>query len=169
MERGLQMRLFVAIQLSDELKKNITCTLHDLKQKGVKGNYVPTQNLHLTLAFIGEIDDPGAVKAALKNVSFKPFKLALSDMGTFGDLLWVGMKGNQGLSAAAKSVRDALDTAGIPYDRKEFKPHITVIRKASGNWKQVTAPKGQMMVKKISLMKTTFRDGKPVYSEVASI
>ena len=56
MERGLQMRLFVAIQLSDELKKNITGTLHDLKQKGVKGNYVPTQNLHLTLAFIGETD-----------------------------------------------------------------------------------------------------------------
>lgn len=94
------MRLFVAIQLSDELKKNITGTLHDLKQKGVKGNYVPTQNLHLTLAFIGENDDPGAIKAALKTVSFKPFKLALSDMGTFGDLLWVGMKGNQGLSAS---------------------------------------------------------------------
>lgn len=162
------MRLFVAIQLSDELKKNITGTLHDLKQKGVKGSYVPTQNLHLTLAFIGETDDPGAVKEALKNVYFKPFKLVLSDMGTFGDLLWVGMKGNQGLSAVAKSVRDALDTSGITYDRKEFKPHITLIRKSSGNWKQVAAPRGQMMVNKISLMRTTFRDGKPFYAEVAS-
>ena len=162
------MRLFVAIQLSDEIKKTIMGILHDLKQKGVKGNYVPAQNLHLTLAFIGETDDPGAVKEALKNVSFKPFKLSLSDMGTFGNLLWTGMKGNQGLSAAVKSVRDALDAAGIEYDRKEFKPHITLIRKASGNWKQVQAPKGQMMVKKISLMKTTFKDGKPVYSEVCS-
>lgn len=70
------MRLFVAIQLSDEIKKNITGTLHDLKQKGVKGNYVPMQNLHLTLAFIGETKDPGAVKDALKKVSFKPFKLS---------------------------------------------------------------------------------------------
>ena len=106
------MRLFVAIQLSDEIKKNITGTLHDLKQKGVKGNYVPMQNLHLTLAFIGETKDPGAVKDALKKVSFKPFKLSLSELGTFGSLIWVGMKGNQGLSAAAKSVREALDAAG---------------------------------------------------------
>ena len=62
------MRVFVAITLSSELKKTITGTLHDLKQKGVKGNYVPVQNLHLTLAFIGETDKSGAVKEALKNV-----------------------------------------------------------------------------------------------------
>ena len=162
------MRLFVAIQLADDMKKTIAGTLHTMKQKGVRGNYVPLQNLHLTVAFIGETDDPGAVKDALAGISFKPFKLALSELGTFGDLLWVGMKGNQGLSAAVKSVRDALDAAGIDYDRKKFVPHITIIRKASGSWKQVPAPKGEMMVKKISLMKTTFKDGKPVYSEVCS-
>ena len=162
------MRLFAAIELSEEMKKTIGGTLHTLKQKDVRGSYVPLQNLHLTLAFIGETDQPGAVKDALSGISWKPFKLALSDLGTFGDLLWVGMKGNQGLSAAAKTVRDALDAAGIDYDRKKFTPHITLIRKASGPWKQVPAPKGEMMVRKISLMKTTFKDGKPVYSEVAS-
>jgi len=160
------MRLFVAIQLSDELKKSIGGTLHSLKQKGVRGNYVPLQNLHLTLAFIGETDNPGAVKEALQNVSVKPFKLSLSSMGSFGDLLWIGMKGNQGLSAVAKSVREALDAAGIPYDRKKFVPHITIVRKASGNWKQVPTARGEMMVSKLSLMKTTFKDGKPSYSEV---
>ena len=163
------MRLFVAIQLSDELKKGITGTLHDMKKQGIKGNYVPAQNLHLTLAFLGETDDPGAVKDALKKISFKPFKLSLAEMGTFGDLLWVGMKGNQGLSGAAKAVRDALEAAGIDYDREKFVPHITIIRKVSGNWKQIPAPKGEMMVKQISLMKTTFKDGKPVYSEVCLI
>ena len=162
------MRLFVAIQLSDDIKKSIAGTLHSLKQKGVKGNYIPLQSMHLTLAFIGETDDPGAVKDALRSISYKPFKLSLSDMGNFEDLLWVGIKGNQGLSAAAKSVRDALDAAGISYDKKKFTPHITIVRKSAGNWKQVPAPKGEMMVKKISLMKTTFKDGKPVYSEVCS-
>ena len=160
------MRLFVAIQLSDDMKKMITGTMHGLKKKGVKGRYVPAQNLHLTLAFIGEQSDPGPVKEALEKVSFKPFKLTLSNMGSFGDLLWVGMKGNQGLSALAASVREALDQARIPYDRKKFVPHITIIRKASGNWKQVPPPRGDMMVKKISLMKSTFKDGKPVYTEI---
>ena len=162
------MRLFIAIRLSEEMNKSIAGTLHGLKQQGIRGNYVPLQNLHLTLAFIGETEDPGAVKEAMKNIRWKPFKLSLSEMGTFGDLLWVGMKGNQGLSAAAKSVREALEAAGIDYDRKKFTPHVTIVRKAAGNWKQVPAPKGEMMVKKISLMKTTFKDGKPVYTEVCS-
>ena len=105
------MRLFVAIQLSDEMKKSVTGTLHDLKKKGISGNYVPTQNLHVTLAFIGETDSPGTVKDALSSVKFKPFRMTLSELGNFGDLLWVGMKGNQGLSGAAKAVRDALDAA----------------------------------------------------------
>jgi len=160
------MRVFVAITLSNELKKTITGTLHDLKQKGIKGNYVPVQNLHLTLAFIGETDKPGAVKEALRNVSFKPFRLSLSDMGTFGDVLWAGVKGNQGLSAAAKSVRDALDAAGIAYDRQKFVPHITLVRKAAGNWKQVAAPKGEMTVTKISLMKSAVKNGKSIYTEI---
>ncbi len=162
------MRLFVAIQLSEDIKKSITSTMHDLKKAGVKGSFIPTQNLHVTLAFIGETKDPGAVKDALSRISIKPFRLTLSDMGCFGDLLWVGVKGNQGLSGAAKSVRDALDNAGIDYDRKKFTPHITVIRKASGNWKQVQAPKAEMMVKKISLMKSSVKDGKTIYTEVLS-
>ena len=112
------MRLFVAIKLSDEMKKSITASMHDLKKKGVKGSYVPMANLHVTLAFIGETDNPGAVKDALKSISFKPFKLSFSEMGSFGDLLFVGIKGNQGLSSLAKSVREALDQAGIDFDRK---------------------------------------------------
>ena len=163
------MRLFVAITLSDELKKKITGTLHDLKKTGVRGNYVPTQNLHLTLAFIGETKDAEAIKGALGSVQFKPFKLALSEMGTFGDLLWVGMKGNQGLSAVVKSVRDALDAAGVSYDSKKFVPHITIIRKMSGNWKQTPAPGGDMMVKKISLMKSERKNEKQVYTEIFSV
>ncbi|MBQ4177032.1 MAG: RNA 2',3'-cyclic phosphodiesterase [Lachnospiraceae bacterium] len=163
------MRLFAAIQLSDECKRSLTGMMHELKKQGVKGSYVPVQNLHLTLAFIGETDDPGAVKDALKNVSVKPFRLAMTQPGVFGDILWMGVKGNQGLSGAAKAVRDALEEAGISYDRKKFEPHITLVRKVSGNWKNAAVPKGEMMVKKISLMKSSVRDGKRVYTEVMSV
>ena len=162
------MRLFAAVTLSDELKKTLMGTMHEMKKTGIRGNYVPVQNLHLTLAFIGETVSAEPVKEALKNVHFKPFKLSLSEMGCFGDLLWTGMKGNQGISAAVKSVRDALDQAGIAYDKKKFVPHITLIRKMNGNWKQIPAPKGEMLVKKISLMKSEVKDGRRVYTEIAS-
>ena len=160
------MRLFVAIELSNEMKSSITQTMHGLKKAGVKGSYVPSQNLHLTLAFIGEVKRNAAVKEALQTVKIKPFRLSLSEMGTFGDLLWVGLKGNQGLSAVVRDVRGALDAAGIDYDKKKFVPHITIIRKMNGNWKSVPAPKGEMMVKKISLMKSEVKDGKRVYTEI---
>lgn len=163
------MRLFVAVPLSDELKSTITGTMHQLKVQGVKGSYVPTKNLHLTLAFIGEIPDASVVKEALKKVSVKPFRLSLADMGNFGDVLWIGLRGNQGLSAVVKTVRSALDEAGISYDRKKFVPHITVIRKMAGRWKEVPAPKGEMTVKNVSLMKSEVKDGKRVYTEILSI
>ena len=163
------MRLFIAVSLSDEMKRSITSALHDMKQKNIRGNYVPTQNLHLTMAFIGERKEADDVISAMKSVEYKPFKLALSETGVFGDLLWVGMKGNQGLSGAVKSIRDALDAAGISYDTKKFVPHITLIRKMSGNWKSVPAPKGEMMVKKISLMRSDVKNGKRIYTEIFSI
>ena len=162
------MRVFVAIQLSEEMKSAVTDTLHLMKKQGIRGSYVPKQNLHLTVAFIGETKEAAAVKAALQTVKIKPFRLSFSDMDTFGDLLWVGLKGNQGLSAAVREVRTALDTAGIAYDRKKFVPHITMIRKMTGSWKQVPAPKGDMTVKGISLMKSEMKDGKRVYTEIGS-
>ena len=163
------MRLFVAIPLPDEMKTSLVGLMHALKKAGVKGNYVPVQNLHLTLAFIGAVESAAAVKDALRTVSFKPFRLSLTELGNFSDLLWVGVKGNQGLSAAAKAVRDALDAAGIDYDRKKFTPHITLIRKAAGRWQQAAAPKGDSMVQKISLMKSGQRNGKQVYTEILSL
>ena len=160
------MRIFIAIQLSDEMKAAVTGTMHELKKAGVKGSYIPSQNLHLTLAFIGETKDAGVIKDAVKDLSFKPFRLSLSDMGTFGDLLWVGLKGNQGLSAIVRDVRAALEAAGIPYDGKKFVPHITIVRNMIGSYQKVPSPKGEMMVKKISVMRSDIKEGKRVYTEL---
>lgn len=164
-EEKNNMRLFVAITLSEEMKAAIISLMHEMKPH-VKGKYTPVQNLHLTLAFIGEIKNVSEVRDALGKISVKPFKLSLTDIGNFGDLLWIGVKGNQGLSGAAKAVRDALDNAGVDYDRKGFTPHITIVRNASGRWQGIKAPKTEMMVKRVSLMKSEQRNGKTVYSEV---
>ena len=72
------MRLFIAIQLSDEMKKALVACMHDLKKQGVEGNYVPAQNLHLTLAFIGEYDDPTKVKNIIEGDPVFSFRLGVS-------------------------------------------------------------------------------------------
>ena len=69
------MRLFIAIRLSDEMKKALINCMHDLKKQGVEGNYVPAQNLHMTLAFIGEYNEPEKVKKVIKKVPMPEFRL----------------------------------------------------------------------------------------------
>ena len=160
------MRLFVAVQLSDEMKAALLSTMHDLKKAGVKGSYTPGANLHLTMAFIGEFKDPEAVKKVIQSVPFKPFKLSLDGLGAFDNTLWAGIKGNQGLKTLAKDLRAALTAAGIPCDTQAFVPHVTLIRRASGRWQSVPAPRGDMMVKNLSLMRSDLQDGKRVYTEL---
>ncbi len=161
------MRLFIAIQLSDPMKKALVNMMHELKKQGVEGNYVPAQNLHMTLAFIGEYDDPARIKEVISRVPVPEFRMSLSDMGNFGNILWAGVKGNQKLKAYVKDLRSALDAEGIPFDRDKFVPHITLIRKytAKRSYK-VSMPKAEMMVKRASLMKSEQKNGKPVYKEL---
>ena len=98
------MRLFIAIPLSPEMQKALVACIHDLKKQGVEGNYVPAANLHMTLAFIGEYDDPKKVKQVIARVPVPKFRLALSEKGNFGNILWAGVKGNQKLSAYVKEL-----------------------------------------------------------------
>ncbi|MCR5735649.1 MAG: RNA 2',3'-cyclic phosphodiesterase [Lachnospiraceae bacterium] len=163
------MRLFVAIELSDEMKKAAIKILHDLKEAGVTGSFTPVQNLHLTLCFIGEMPDSKPVEDALSTVKFKPFKLDYTETGHFGDLLYVATRGGQGINSLASDIRKALDNAGIEYDRKKFTPHITLIRRSAGKAGKIAIPDTSMMVKKVSLMRSDNVNGKMVYKEIYHI
>ena len=107
------------------------------------------------------------VRQAMNATPFAPFMLTLTDLGNFGDLLWVGAKGGQKLKAYVKALGIQLDAAGIKYDRKKFEPHITLVRKASNAHPQgISVPKKEMMVKRISLMKSEQKNGRMVYTEI---
>ena len=127
------MRLFIAIQFSDDIKKGLISVMHELKKKNIGGNYSPAANLHLTLAFIGETQNVDGVKKAMEATAFAPFMLSLTELGNFGDILWVGAKGGQKLKAYVKALGAQLDTAGIKYDRKKFEPHITLVETAGNH------------------------------------
>lgn len=161
------MRLFIAIQLSDEIKKALVACMHDLKKQGVEGNYVPAQNLHLTLAFIGEYDDPAKVRKVIGSVPLPQIRLSISGKGNFGNLLWAGVKGNQKLKTYVKELRAALKEAQIPFDDDKFIPHITLIRKTVAKKPyEVHLSKAEMTVEKVSLMKSEMKNGKVVYREL---
>ena len=148
------MRLFIAIPLSAEMKAALHQTQEYLFRRGVRGNYSPEENFHITLAFIGEYSDPDAVLDVLSTVPFHPTAIRLSGFGSFGDLLWAVIEKNEALESYVKQFRRALSEAGIPFDRKRFSPHITLIRRATGKIPGVTIPPAQMNADHASLFRS---------------
>ena len=163
------MRLFIAIRLSKAMKEALLDLQRALHARGVRGNFTPEENLHLTLAFIGEYPEAEAVSDALAGVSFTPFTLHLAGMGCFGDLWWAGMDRSEALGALARRVRHALAEAGIPCDRKRFSPHITLLRKARGAVPVLAPEPAEMRVEAVSLMRSDRGKRGMLYTELARI
>ncbi|MBQ6675643.1 MAG: RNA 2',3'-cyclic phosphodiesterase [Ruminococcus sp.] len=158
------MRLFIALEPSDNVKTALLAMQGALKKKNVKGRFTPCENFHLTLAFIGEYPDAGQAADALSQVSFAPFEITVRGLGCFGDTLWAGVEGSQGLEALAKKIRHALALGGIPFDKKSFSPHITLARKAEGDFSGTAVPEESMMVTGFTLFSSTFGKNGMLYT-----
>ena len=166
------MRLFIAIQLDPNIKKALTDAQNELRQRGFKGRFTDIANMHLTLAFIGEFNDPDAVLEAMEQVQFEPFQLSLAGyIGNFGDLLWAGIEKSSQLEKLVKSLRHTLSEAQIPFDGRKFNPHITLLRYAESKrgFSDITVRKEKMSVCKISLMRSDFGKHGAVYTELGSV
>ena len=164
------MRLFIAIQLSDGIRNSLSAVQTYLRDHGVRGNYTKIENLHLTLAFIGEYSDPDLVLEVIRSVPFAPFPMRIEGFGSFGDLYWCGIGGNDDLLFYVKRLRRTLAENGIPFDRKNFSPHITLIRMAEYEQRRgfpgVAIPDVSMRVTGVSLMRSDRTKSGMVYTEV---
>ena len=166
------MRLFVAVKLSPGAKQLIKDTQTIFRKLGVSGNYTREENMHVTLAFIGEYDDPDKVMEALKQVSFEPFEITLGKTGRFGDLWWMGAYKSEELDLLAEKVRKALGDSGIPFDPKKFKAHITFLRRAVYKGTepgQIPAEPVKMTVESFSLFKSERGRYGMIYTEIGKV
>lgn len=165
------MRLFIAFQLSDAVKRALVSVQESLRKGGARGNFTKVENLHLTLAFIGEYRDPDRVLDNMAAVPFSPIALGLEGFGNFGELYWCGLHGSEALSACAKRLRRALAEAGIPYDRTRFRPHITLLRKASfeRGVPGIVIPDAAMTAEAMSLMRSERGRNGMIYTELGHV
>ena len=166
------MRLFVAIELDPNARRQIGNVQDALIKQGVKGNYTPPENLHLTLAFLGERSEYSAVLAALKRVKYESFTIETDRPGRFGGVWWVGISQCAGLERLAQAVREALDGAGIAYDRKAFRGHITILRRpddAGDRIPEIPTEPVSMKVDRFSLMRSDRGSRGMVYTPLGSI
>ena len=163
------MRLFIAIRLSDAMKDALTAAQDEMYAHGVRGNFTTRENMHLTLAFIGEYPDKEQVMDALSSVSFSSFSIALKGMGCFRDLWWAGMEESAPLTAVVRRIRRALAENEIPFDKNRFSPHITLIRKATGTMPGIQIDTVSMPVKSILLMRSDRGKRGMIYTAVGEI
>ncbi|MBQ6466153.1 MAG: RNA 2',3'-cyclic phosphodiesterase [Oscillospiraceae bacterium] len=167
------MRLFLAILPDPDMRDALCAVQHELRRRGVEGNFTRPENLHLTLAFIGDYPDPDAVLEALSELRFEPFSLALDGLGAFGELWWAGLRGNEALDALVRRLRRALGDAGIPFDRKSFLPHITLVRKAQlrrgTKLGELPLPAAETRAARVSLMLSTRGKSGMIYTELGAV
>lgn len=125
------MRLFIAIELPDELKQE----LERLKTDIPGARWVPAVQIHLTLAFLSEVDEATVAKLTdlLAQLQADPFELSPGGIGCFPDrvrprVVWLGVKPVPKLLRLAQAVHHAALTAGIILEERPFSPHLTIAR-----------------------------------------
>ena len=168
------MRLFISVQLNNELKNAVISAQNTLRQNKVSGHYTDFQKLHLTLAFIGEYGNAEHVLEAMEQVHFESFQLKFDGhIGSFGNLLWAGLEQSDDLEKLARQLRHFLAEYHIPFDKKKFSPHITMLRNAVippyTDIFPININKVSMKVSEVSLMRSEHGKHGMIYTEIGSI
>lgn len=131
-------RTFLAIELTEEARAYLGRELQRLRASLPQVSWVDPASLHLTLAFLGELDDERlaqATEASLEAASqHKPFTLGIGALGTFGSprqprVIWRGITGNlPRLLALQSTLITALTSRGFPAEERPYSPHLTLAR-----------------------------------------
>ena len=124
-------RLFVALQLPDPLRE----ALYGLQYGLRNARWLDEDGLHLTLAFIGDVDSLARrrIETALEAVTAPALRMELHGLGCFPPrdaprVLWTGASPKDQLGTLARAVRRALERAGSTPERRKFMPHVTIAR-----------------------------------------
>ena len=137
---GRRVRLFFSLPLPDEVKEKLRPTLRAAQKVSADGvGFTKLEQLHFTLAFLGEQpgpDDALAAGESLREVA--SFDLVLSGVGAFPGanrprVLFIDVTGGSAeLVAAAERLRVALEQRGLPVEERKFRPHLTLGRVREG-------------------------------------
>lgn len=125
------IRAFVAIALPETARVTLE-TAQDRLPSDIRRQ--PEDNLHLTLAFLGNLPEPdlAEVDLALQHLRAAPFALRLSGVGVFGGarprVVWAGFAPCPELDRLQAAVMRAARGVGLDLPARRFVPHVTLAR-----------------------------------------
>lgn len=177
------MRSFLAVDIDSRVKSEINRFLEKLRRVQESVKWVQQDNVHITLYFFGEIDDPtlqaleGVVQSAVLGLS--SFSVGIEGLSAFPStsrprVIWLGVRDATGtLKRIYSAVYEQIMACNLDVERekKGYTPHITV-----GRVKERTAPKlidelgtsrgiyfGDIAVNSVVLYKSTLTRTGPIY------
>jgi len=170
------MRTFIAIDFDNEIKNNLSQLITGLKKGSSNIKWIEHHGMHLTLKFLGEIppEKVSEVESSLLKVTEKHrhFPLRFKGTGTFPEgnkkprILWVGIEDNETLKILQSEIESELEKIHFPRENRKFHPHLTLGRVKSYYNLSLTLSEiakerekdfGEMVVKKITLFKSTLK------------
>ncbi len=186
-------RAFVALQLDEPTRAAVAAEIERLRPLSRAVAWVPAQNLHLTLKFLGEQSDGRLADAiiALEEAAAGrgPFSLTLHGLGAFPGLerpriLWVGVaEGALDVRALQSEVEGALDRRGFSRESRPWHPHLTIGRVFDPRrWRRDAGPAlresiaraatigfGTLGVSQVALMRSDLLPSGARYSELCAV
>lgn len=176
------VRAFVAIELSDAVKKGFERAQERLRMAGGRLNLVDPTLAHLTLMFLGEVEPEKleAVKAALLTIRDKAYDLRVA--GVSGNnlrrprVVWFEVQDGGRTARLARAVEGALSPLGFEPERRGFTPHVTLARvKEFGPSLPETIAgiadmeAGTCTIDRITLKKSTLTPQGPIYETLLEV
>jgi RNA 2',3'-cyclic 3'-phosphodiesterase len=132
------MRLFVALDIDEEIRNRISRFLEGVRGFAPEARWVQPGSLHVTLKFIGERseEDGAQIRCELENVRARAFRLDFRGHGFFPSaraprVFWVGVESDPSLASLAAAVDKTLAALNIPKEEHAFNPHLTLARSGS--------------------------------------
>ncbi|MDR0470092.1 MAG: RNA 2',3'-cyclic phosphodiesterase [Peptococcaceae bacterium] len=171
------MRLFIAINFTEKTKAALLALRDELRSRAVRGNFSLPENLHLTLAFLGECDrkQAAAIMAVMDTMQFAPIEISIKQVGRFGGrdkqgqsgaIWWAGADESKPILDLQRALTDKLISAGFPLNTRRYSPHITLGRQVvtdAAPWR--IEPFGET-ASSIDLMKSERLSGKLTYTAI---
>ena len=171
------MRLFLALDVNKPARAALSALQQKMRALGVPGGtYVPADNFHITLRFLGESDRIGEAALAMREGvrGIRPFQLSLNRYGTFGSnqgrTAIVHLDGNlEELRILHESMEAALFEEGFGREKRPLKPHVTLARKTAPHDGLFSALDGALSPVPITIDHVTLyesvrtREGRMVY------
>lgn len=179
-----KVRSFIAIEIPEDIKKDISGIQDKLRNTGADVGWTRSEGIHLTLKFLGDVEEEKLEKVtrAMEEAAkgFSPFGIEISGIGVFPNpkyprVLWIGVKDNDTLMTLQNNIERETEKIGFKPEGRRFSPHLTLGRvrsqknresllKAMEEFEKIEF--GSLNVGEVSLIKSELSPKGAIYTEL---